>query len=337
MMKSRVYGILGVSARMANWNADFTGRPKTTSNGDIYGSDKAFKYTVKRHWTNNGEKVLYIKSYKIEAKGKKKEDMVEKLQPKELKERYEEIFSPNKINKSTSSKEVLKNLFSAIDVMNFGATFLADREDKQEKKEKKEKSGKENAINISITGAVQIGQGYNKYKEANVEIQDILSPFRNPEKDEASATSLGKKIMCDEAHYFYPFSVNPKNYNDYVGLVDGFDGYTDEAYRKFKEGALVGATELNTNSKSGCENEFALFIELKDDAQIYLPNLDKYVEFYKEDGKNVIDISSLNEIIDEEVIKYIDNIEIYYNPFNTLLKQNLKGAKLFNILTRKEI
>ena len=319
MMKSRVYGILGVSARMANWNADFTGRPKTTSNGDIYGSDKAFKYTVKRHWTNNGEKVLYIKSYKIETKGKKKEDMVEKLQPKELKERYEEIFSPNKIDKSTSSKEVLKNLFSAIDVMNFGATFPVDE------------------LNISITGAVQIGQGFNKYKEASVEIQDILSPFRNSGKDEATASSLGKKIMCDEAHYFYPFSVNPKNYNDYVGLVNGFDGYADEAYRKFKDGALVGATELNTNSKSGCENEFALFIELKDDAQIYLPNLDKYVEFYKENGKNVIDIRSLNEIIDEEVIKCIDNIEIYYNPFNTLLKQNLKDAKLFNILTRKEI
>lgn len=319
MMKSRVYGVLGVSARMANWNADFTGRPKTTSNGDIYGSDKAFKYTVKRHWTNNGEKVLYIKSYKIETKGKKKEDIVEKLQPKELKERYEEIFEPNKIDKSTSSKEVLKNLFSAIDVMNFGATFPVDE------------------LNISITGAVQIGQGFNKYKEASVEIQDILSPFRNSGKDEATASSLGKKIMCDEAHYFYPFSVNPKNYNDYVGLVDGFDGYADEAYRKFKDGALVGATELNTNSKSGCENEFALFIELKDDAQIYLPNLDKYVEFYKENGKNVIDIRSLNEIIDEEVIKCIDNIEIYYNPFNTLLKQNLKDAKLFNILTRKEI
>jgi CRISPR-associated protein Csh2 len=274
---------------------------------------------VKRHWTNNGEKVLYIKSYKIETKGKKKEDMVEKLQPKELKERYEEIFEPNKIDKSTSSKEVLKNLFSAIDVMNFGATFPVDE------------------LNISITGAVQIGQGFNKYKEASVEIQDILSPFRNSGKDEATASSLGKKIMCDEAHYFYPFSVNPKNYNDYVGLVNGFDGYADEAYRKFKDGALVGATELNTNSKSGCENEFALFIELKDDAQIYLPNLDKYVEFYKENGKNVIDIRSLNEIIDEEVIKCIDNIEIYYNPFNTLLKQNLKDAKLFNILTRKEI
>lgn len=45
--------------------------------------------------------------------------------------------------------------------MNFGATFA----------EKKQ--------NISITGAVQIGQGFNKYKKSNIETQDILSPFRN--------------------------------------------------------------------------------------------------------------------------------------------------------------
>ena len=33
---NRVYGIIGIKAKMANWNADFTGRPKSTSNGDIY-------------------------------------------------------------------------------------------------------------------------------------------------------------------------------------------------------------------------------------------------------------------------------------------------------------
>ena len=29
-------------SRMSNWNADFTGYPKTTSSGEIFGSDKAF-------------------------------------------------------------------------------------------------------------------------------------------------------------------------------------------------------------------------------------------------------------------------------------------------------
>lgn len=68
-MKKRVYGVVGIKSIMSNWNADFTGRPKTISNGDIFGSDKAFKYPIKRMWQAQGEKVLYIKSYKIEKKG----------------------------------------------------------------------------------------------------------------------------------------------------------------------------------------------------------------------------------------------------------------------------
>ena len=43
-MNKRVYGVLGISAIMANWNADFTGYPKMTSYGNIFGSDKALKY-----------------------------------------------------------------------------------------------------------------------------------------------------------------------------------------------------------------------------------------------------------------------------------------------------
>ena len=32
-MDKRVYGVLGISSIMANWNADFTGYPKTTQDG----------------------------------------------------------------------------------------------------------------------------------------------------------------------------------------------------------------------------------------------------------------------------------------------------------------
>ena len=38
-MNKRVYGIIGISSVMANWNADFTGYPKTTTKGDVFGSD----------------------------------------------------------------------------------------------------------------------------------------------------------------------------------------------------------------------------------------------------------------------------------------------------------
>ena len=65
-MKNRVYGVVGIKSKMANWNADFTGRPKTTSDGTIFGSDKAFKYPIKKMWENENKKFLYVKSYKNE-------------------------------------------------------------------------------------------------------------------------------------------------------------------------------------------------------------------------------------------------------------------------------
>ncbi|MFZ5351939.1 MAG: type I CRISPR-associated protein Cas7 [Bacillota bacterium] len=304
-MNNRVYGVIGIKSVMSNWNADFTGRPKSVSNGDIFGSDKALKYPMKRMWQNQGEKVLYIKSYKLESN---------KLQPKDLQERYEEIFSPAKLDDKTPSNQVLRNLFSAIDVMNFGATFA----------EKKQ--------NISIMGAVQIGQGFNKYTNSNIEIQDILSPFRNSNKEEADASSLGTKIMSDEAHYFYHFSINPENYNDYTNIVDGFEGYTREAYEKFKEAALMSATAFNTNSKLGCENEFAMFIECKPEAKMYLPDLAQYVKFEKGD-KNIIKLEGLEDIISKSSNK-IEKIELYYNPYTTEISTKLNLEKR-NIFTRE--
>ena len=53
-MNKRVYGILGISSIMANWNADFSGYPKTTSDGTTFGSDKALKYPMKKMWENQG-------------------------------------------------------------------------------------------------------------------------------------------------------------------------------------------------------------------------------------------------------------------------------------------
>lgn len=55
-MYKRVYGVLGISSIMANWNADFSGYPKTTSDGETFGSDKALKYPMKKMWENEGKK-----------------------------------------------------------------------------------------------------------------------------------------------------------------------------------------------------------------------------------------------------------------------------------------
>lgn len=64
-MDKRVYGVIGISSIMANWNADFSGYPKSLSDGTIFGSDKALKYPMKKMWDNEGKKVLYMKSMKF--------------------------------------------------------------------------------------------------------------------------------------------------------------------------------------------------------------------------------------------------------------------------------
>ena len=295
---NRVYGVIGIKSRMSNWNADFTGRPKSTSDGSVFGSDKAFKYPIKKMWEIEGEKVLYVKSYKNE-KGN--------FRARTLSERFEQLFK-TEVKSIKDKKELVKYLFSATDVKNFGATFA------------------EGSNNISITGAVQIGQGLNKYEDTTVEIQDILSPFvDSTKKDTAQNTSIGKKVVSNEAHYFYPFSVNPENYDIYTKEIEDLEGYTREDYEKFKKGCLIAATAYNTNSKSGCENEFAIFVECKENSKLYLANLDQYIKFEKNDeGKDIIDISELEEILNEEKTKQeIEKVEIYYNSYTT----NLIGTR----------
>lgn len=293
-MNQRVYGVVAVKSIMSNWNADMTGNPKSVLAGTIFGSDKAFKFPIKKMWQTQGQKVMYIKTYKIDDTADEKG----KLQPKDLNERYTELYGA--LDEKTPTKEVLKNLFSSIDVMNFGATFA----------EKKQ--------NISITGAVQVGQGYNKHESSNIEVIDILSPFRNSnEKSEgAQASSMGKKVVTDEAHYFYPFSINPNSYNDYSTLgIDGFEGYTQEAFEQFKNGCLYAATAYNTNSKVGCENEFALFVYCKPESNLYISNLDRYIAFSKEGNMACIDMSAIGELLKDHYSE-IEKIEVYYNDIN---------------------
>jgi len=295
----RVYGVIGIKAKMANWNADFTGRPKSTSNGDIFGSDKALKYPMKKMWENEAKKVMYMKSLK-EEKGA--------LIPNKLGERYANLFEAID-KKKTPTNEVLMNLFQCIDVKNFGATFA------------------EEGQNISITGAVQFGQGFNKFDDTNIEVQDILSPFADSTKEDAKQSTLGTKVTVDEAHYFYGFSINPNAYNEYKNILNGFEGYTNTDYEEFKKVALTSATAFDTNSKFGCDNEFALFVKCKEN-NTYLPDLSDYIDFNSDE--RAIDLSKVEKMIQD---KY-ESVEVYYNPFKLKVNTTLDT---FNIFTKEKL
>lgn len=314
MMNKRVYGVMGISSIMANWNADFSGYPKMTSKGDTFGSDKAFKYPMKKMWDESGEKVIYIKSMTtVPEKGG-----ATSFVPRTLTERYQQLFGTDDVK---DARKVLTNLFSAIDVKNFGATFA------------------EKGNNISITGAVQFGQGFNKYEETVPQEQQILSPFRDSKAvekskdgEKAKNSTLGTKIVSDEAHYFYPFVINPKAYKEFVEL-GVTEGYTEEDYRKFKKAALSAATSFATNAKAGCENEFGIFVETKED--VYLPNLAESIQFeHHRDDKNVIYVQC-GELL-KELGEKILNVEIYYNPYTTAIQTNISNVKLYNIFTGKD-
>lgn len=311
-MNKRIYGIIGISSVMANWNADFSGYPKTISDGRTFGSDKALKYPMKKMWENEGKKVLYIKSMDF---GKNNEGLI----PRSLSERYAFLFGEQGKGEEKNTKKVLENLMSAVDVKNFGATYA------------------EKGNNIAITGAVQIGQGFNEYADTEAQVQQILSPFRDGSKDsdtdgEAKNSTLGTKIVSDEAHYFYPFTINPMAYKELIAL-GVTEGYTEEDYENFKRTSLVCATSYATNAKEGCENEFALFVETAPDT--YLPNLTTYLTFEKGEGKNTISLSC-GELF-RDLQSRIMSVEIYYNPDTTELKQNIEQAKIFHIVTQKEV
>ena len=315
MMDCRVYGVVGISSIMANWNADFSGYPKTTSKGDVFGSDKAFKYPMKSLWNDCGDKVLYIKS--MEMIDDKKGNV--SLVPRTLLGRYAYLFGTDDVK---DVRSVLENLFSAVDVKNFGATFA------------------EKGCNISITGAVQFGQGFNKYAGSMPQEQQILSPFRdatasskNKDGVEAKNASVGTKIVSDEAHYFYPFFVNPKTYSTYVEM-GVTEGYTMDDYLKFKHAALSATTSFATNAKAGCENEFGLFVMADDD--VYLPNLTESITFeHRDNDKNVIYVMC-GELLQEFGSK-VRGVEIYYNPYTTIIKTDICNVGMFHIFTGKAV
>lgn len=314
MMNKRVYGVMGISSIMANWNADFSGYPKMTSKGDTFGSDKAFKYPMKKMWDESGEKVIYIKSMIMQEK-----NGTTSFIPRTLTERYQQLFGTDDVK---DAKKVLTNLFSAIDVKNFGATFA------------------EKGNNISITGAVQFGQGFNKYEETMPQEQQILSPFRDSKAvekskdgEDAKNSTLGTKIVSDEAHYFYPFAINPKAYKEFIEL-GVTEGYTEDDYQKFKKAALSAATFFATNAKAGCENEFGIFVETNED--VYLPNLTESIQFeHHQNDKNIIFVQC-GELL-KELGEKILNVEIYCNPYTTTIQTDISNVKLYDIFTGKAL
>lgn len=284
--KNRVFGCAIVKAINANYNADFSGQPRTLPNGTVYATDKAFKYTVKNYLKDvyPKETIFYFKS------------LNENMNPISLDETYKKYF---KKDADKDKKEVSKNLLSCIDIRLFGATF----------------AGK---TNISVHGPVQVNHAVNIWSENHIYNEQITSPFSNKSNDpdaEKGMTTIGRQARLEEGHYLHHFSINPQNLCDITSLA-GADcaKLTDEDIAKLKEAMRRGATWYDSASKAGCENEMLVWVQLKADSKAVLPNFTDLITLKEEknEGKCVYDFAKLKDVL-TKVSSEIDSIDVFYN------------------------
>ncbi|MDI3521393.1 MAG: CRISPR-associated protein Csh2 [Anaerophaga sp.] len=297
--KKRIFGAAIVKAINSNYNADFTGQPRTLPDGTVYATDKAFKYTVKNYLKDvyANERIFYFKRFN------------EEFVPYSLDDAYARMFPDHKDTRD--KKVVARDILSCLDIRLFGATFA--------------KKGKSNNIAISVHGPVQINHGVNIWKENNIYSEQIMSPFRNPDEnsDEKQATTLGRQSKLQEGHYLHHFSVNPKNLEEVVKLAgEGANDLTEDDISKLKEAMKRGVTWYDSASKTGSENEALIWIELKEGSKLVLPNLTQLITMQeeKEDGKVVLDCTSLKEVtstykneIEKNVIAFNENSLVIKN------------------------
>lgn len=95
--KKRVYGCAIVKAINSNYNADFSGQPRTLPDGIVYATDKAFKYSIKKYLKDAYENVdvFYMKT------------LNDNLNPRSLDERYENLFGAIPKDKTKIMKKML--------------------------------------------------------------------------------------------------------------------------------------------------------------------------------------------------------------------------------------
>lgn len=301
---SRAYGCAIIKSINSNYNADFSHQPRTLPDGKVYATDKALKYTMKNYLKHNfpEETIFYFKT------------LNDNLNPRTLDETYEKHFGayPEAKGKEKGAGlrlGILENLLKCLDIRMFGATF----------------AGK---TNVSIHGPVQITHGVNRFPKNEIFSEQIMSPFRNPEKEgkegeevkERGASTLGTQSKLREGHYVHHFSVNPANIAEHVSRLNGSGtALSEDDITKLKEALRRGATYYDSASKAGTENEMLLWVQLKRGSKVVLPSFVELVQV-AEDG--TIDLSKVTEVVNSEHIREeVGAIELYFNPGTKVVGQ----------------
>ncbi|MDY0360449.1 MAG: type I CRISPR-associated protein Cas7 [Desulforegulaceae bacterium] len=303
MFSRRVYGLQIIKSKNSNYNADFTGAPRTLPNGTVYATDKVSKFNDRKYLGRNDKDCIFTKTtYKSD------------LNPMILKEVYESHFGT--ISDDTKKEDILKNLLTKLDVRLFGATFAAKGADNK---------------NISIHGPVQVSYGVNRFslEDSGVYTAQIGSPYASKAGD--NQTTLGTQIRSMEAHYVHHFSINPKNLSAYVehfkeeNSDNDFKLLSVEDVSKLKKAMALATTYYDSTSKKDSENELLMWIEMNDGSEKILKNFTDLITVTSTDkGKSEIDFTKVKAYLDKFKTD-ISKIEIYYDDVFT----DLRGIEVF--------
>ena len=302
---NRVFGAAIVKAVNSNYNADFSGQPRTLPNGQVYATDKAFKYTIKNYLKDayKNEKIFYFKR------------LNEDFNPLTLEKTYEKVFPES----AGGKKAVAKDILSCIDVRLFGATFAM-----------KATGGN---VAISIHGPMQINHGVNIWHENNIFSEQITAPFSSPGDKDKGMTTIGRQSKLEEGHYLHHFSVNPKNLEEIVKIAgEDANDLTEEDINKLKEAMRRGATYYDSAAKAGTENELLIWVQLEENSKLVLSNFTQLISMKeeKQDGKVVLDLAELSSVLKKHSGE-IEKIEIYRNDASVIIDNKPENTSIFDL------
>ncbi len=285
--QNNVFGILGVQAKMSSFNNDFTNNPKRHL-GTYYSSAGALKYAYRNALKLRKDlvhPVFVTKSMRIDEKGN--------FKPRTIEERFIHLFGPLQ---GMSQMDYVQKVMSCEDVEMFGMASTVSN------------------YKQDITGAIQFTKGINLYDETRTIRDETSSAYKNSNERSVNndQNTLGSTSFVDEAHYAYDFSIIPANYHLYKeALGDSFIGFSEETYELFKELSLYAVNTLSSFQRKGCQMDYALFVQMKDESNAYLSNLHTLATYSKEEEGDVLNISKIMQRL-EGIKDEIKSIELYY-------------------------
>lgn len=286
---NKVFGARGIGVVNSNLNSSFQGTPNTLSNGVFFNSDVSTKWADRDYWDSMGLKVLVKTCYKIDKDGLP------------IPMTLEEVVNEKLDNKKSVLEQMVNDF---VDTACFGGVMAIKNK------------------NVNLTGTIQYNIGCNKLlNRTEIKTHDILSPYRNPkaekksgEDGEISRTTIGKSTFIERALYVQGFTVCPEQANSMVDLVKSkdFKGFKEEHYLAFKKATLCSITRLNSRSKVGARDEFAIFISLKEGSDYVLPNIAELIDAELDD-EEVMTIVNFDRLAFVNDLKDVESVEIYYN------------------------